>query len=152
MNVTNDPQETISKQLRFEAGPELRRQMLADVLQAHDQATGTGSSGRTAALWKKVGVAAAAAITILVIGILLIQGSPERTHDVIQANGAESQLDMLTEISLERAFRRGGVEAIHDQYKSALEMSGPQVSAPSVDQLLADLGINGKHPGGMDIW
>jgi hypothetical protein len=56
----------------------------------------------------------------------------------------KSPVEMMTAISLERAFRRGGIEAVEEQCKQAFKPISPQQGSSSIKQILAEINGNGK--------
>jgi hypothetical protein len=42
-------------------------------------------------------------------------------------------------MSLEKAFRQGGIEAVEDQYRRAFGGTGRNAESPSVEELLTDV-------------
>lgn len=64
---------------------------------------------------------------------------------------SRSGIALLTEISLERAFRHGGIQAVQDQCEKALATSTKEPDDSSLKTLLAELADNGKDTGGMSL-
>jgi hypothetical protein len=55
----------------------------------------------------------------------------------------KSPIEMMTAISLELAFQRGGIEAVEKQCKQAFKPIGPRPGSLSIEQILAE--FNGKN-------
>lgn len=92
---------------------------------------------------------ASVAITIAVVAWLLYGGRAPQNHPPAQATSANaSGLALLTEISLERAFRHGGIPAVESQFQKALAAPAGKRVAPSFDELLAELAGTAKDTGG----
>ena len=90
---------------------------------------------------------AAAAVIIAGIGlfaVLVHRGTGEKPDTTIVPEVAKSPVEMMTAMSLERAFRRGGIEAVEKQCKQAFKPRGLQPGNLSVDQILAEFNGNGK--------
>jgi hypothetical protein len=83
----------------------------------------------------------ASAVVVIVAAIWLLHArhvapKQESTH-VVTTN--PSRIALLTELSLERAYRRGGIEAVEDQCREALAASAEKPVEPSCRKLLAEL-------------
>jgi hypothetical protein len=59
-----------------------------------------------------------------------------------------SGITLLREVSLERAFRRGGMAAVESQFQKALPAPAQESATPSLEQLLAELAGDGRDKGG----
>lgn len=81
---------------------------------------------------------AAAAMIIVTVGLFVVRRSPHPQVPPI-APVAESPAEIMTVISLTRAYRHGGLDAIDRQLDKALEMSRPRSASISVGELLEDL-------------
>jgi hypothetical protein len=80
---------------------------------------------------------------------LLYGGRAPQNHPPAQATSANaSGLALLTEISLERAFRHGGVPAVESQFQKALPAPAGERVTLSFDELLAELAGTAKDTGG----
>ncbi len=86
---------------------------------------------------------AAAAVIIVGIGLfaVLVRRGP---GEQIGPRVAKSPVEMMTALSLERAFRKGGIEAVEKQCKQAFKLCGLRPSSLSVEQILAEFNGNGK--------
>jgi len=88
---------------------------------------------------------AAAAVIMIAIGLLIVQRRPvEQIEPPEVVEVAKSPVEMMTAISLECAFRRGGIEAVEKQCKQAFEPGGLRHRSLSVEQLLTEFNDNGK--------
>jgi len=88
---------------------------------------------------------AAAAVIIVAIGFFIVhQRSSEQADTTTVSKVPKSPVEMMTAISLERAFRRGGIEAVEKQCKQAFKPIGPWPRSLSVEQILTELNGNGK--------
>ena len=81
---------------------------------------------------------AAAAVIIIATGLLIIQSNPPEQAHAPTRNVAKSPAEMLSVMSLNMAYRRGGIEAMDDQSNEAFEMLGSQPAKVSVRELLAE--------------
>jgi len=85
-----------------------------------------------------IGRLAVAAAVLVAIGILLIPRLGRRP-DTLPAGlppVAKSPAEMMTMMSLQVAYRRGGTEALDRQFDKALEMLGPRTTSMSLKELL----------------
>ncbi len=90
---------------------------------------------------------AAAAVIIVGIGLhafLAHQCPDERPVTKI----AKSPLEMVTAMSLERAFQRGGIEAVEDQCRKAYRPLGLRPMNLSFEQIIAEFNDNNKSSEG----
>jgi hypothetical protein len=136
---------------RRDAHDRILGSLLATVKQRRQQPRAAlppkGLMGRPATKWSL-----AAAAIILALGLLLARRHPqEQTPGRIATAHAKAPIEMLTAVSLEAAFRRGGIEAVEEQSRKALETPASARTSPSVQQLLAELIGNGIDAGGKSI-
>ncbi len=88
---------------------------------------------------------AAAAVIILAISFFSAhQDSSEQADTTTVSKITKSPVEMMTAISLERAFRRGGIEAVEKQCEQAFKPIGPWPRSLSVEQILAEFNGNSK--------
>ncbi|MCP4258142.1 MAG: hypothetical protein GY774_11695 [Planctomycetes bacterium] len=87
---------------------------------------------------------AAAAVIILAVNFLSTHWNPSKQEQPNIAEAKQSPVEMMTAISLERAFRRGGIEAVEEQCKQAFSPIEPRPESSSIKQILAEFNGNGK--------
>jgi hypothetical protein len=89
-------------------------------------------------------------VVIVVAAIWLLHARPvATTQESTQiAQASPSRITLLTELSLERAYRRGGIEAVEDQCREALAVSAEKSVEPSCKELLAELTGDADALGG----
>ena len=93
--------------------------------------------------------AASVAIVTGVVAWLLYGGRAPQSHPPASvASAGAPRIVLLTEISLERAFRRGGIQAVESQFQKALATPAGKSTAPSFEELLTELAGTGKDTGG----
>lgn len=81
----------------------------------------------------------AAAVVILVVGVFIVQRrADERTQNGVKPEVAKSPAEMMTAISLNMAYRRGGMEEVDRQCDKAFEMLGPRPGRITVQEILAE--------------
>ncbi len=82
---------------------------------------------------------AAAALIILTIGFLMTHLGPgEKINTTDVTTVTKSPADMQTILSLNIAYRRGGIEAVDRQCKKAIEMLGPRPAQITIKQILTE--------------
>ena len=82
---------------------------------------------------------AAAALIILAIGFFLTHLGPSEKVDTTDVTTVtKSPVEMMTAMSLERAFRRGGIEAVESQCEEAFKPIRPVSRSLSIEQILAE--------------
>jgi hypothetical protein len=82
---------------------------------------------------------AAAAVIILAISFFIIHQSPSEQSDTNTVSKVtKSPVEMMTAMSLERAFQRGGMQAVENQFEQALKLLGPRTASLSSQELLSE--------------
>ena len=114
------------------------RQVLDALVEAHDRSRASHAATRSNGHRWTLGLAA---IVVLIVGIALLVGRSERTRP--ERPGAEpravSRIELARAVSLEKAFRQGGIEAVEKQYQRAFGDSRTRGEGPSIAELLAQL-------------
>jgi len=87
---------------------------------------------------------AAAAMIILAVSFFSTHRTPDEQEQPEIVEVKKSPVEMMTAISLERAFRRGGIEAVEEQCKQAFKPIRPRLESSSINQILAEFNGNGK--------
>ena len=130
----------------------LRRQMLSAFNQTAEQPKTTWQTVRKTITKSPITKLAAAAVIIIAVGLFLVHRGPgEQVKPTEVAKITKSPAEMMTALSLERAFRRGGIEAVEDQCRKALRTPIQQSQSPSVQQLLTEFGANDENIGGENL-
>ncbi len=94
-------------------------------------------------------LAAAAAI---VVAAVFIAGRTRPGPEPTQVRPRTvSSVEMATAISLERAYRRGGMEAVEDQCRKVFGTTAGGSTSPPILQLLGEQGAGVKVSGGMNL-
>jgi hypothetical protein len=82
---------------------------------------------------------ATAAVIILAIGLLIILPGPGKKTDTTKVKKyTKSAANMQSAMSLNIAFRRGGMEAVERQSEEAIKMLGPRPAEITVKQMLSE--------------
>lgn len=81
-----------------------------------------------------------AAVVAIAGGAALLVSRHERPEPGPGETGRAtiSRLELATAMSLEKAFRQGGIEAVEDQYRRVFGNTGRKAEIPSVEELLTD--------------
>lgn len=135
--------KNIVEQLNIDTQPNdnhrenLRRQMLSAFNQGRQ--AGTFWQSITKSPLTKL---AAAAVIIIAVGLFLVhRGSSEKVETPKVAKAAKSAAGLTTVISLEAAYRRGGLEAVEQQCDKAVRVLGARLDGISAGQLIRDFNI-----------
>jgi anti-sigma-K factor RskA len=90
--------------------------------------------------WRSWALRVAAVVVIVaVIALLVTRNRPPESGTVQPGRRIVSTIELATAVSLEKAYRQGGVEAVENQYRKAFGTVRGDGKTPSVDELLADL-------------
>ena len=85
---------------------------------------------------------AAAAVIIVAVGLLMVYRNPpapQQPPQITSVAKSPSPAEMLTAMSLNMAWRRGGIEAVDDQSQEAFKMLGSKPAKASIQELLIEL-------------
>jgi hypothetical protein len=126
-----------------EFDPEKWKQKYPEEFQMLQSMSQKDSHARQPGIWRVVGKSPitklAAAVIIVAIGFFIVHQRPSEQDDTTTVSKVtKSPVEMMTAISLERAFRRGGIEAVVKQCKEAFKPIGPRPGSLSVEQILAE--------------
>jgi len=138
------PTENIEEFVRLEkpcvtTGGEMDRRTIDDSFAAMDETIRAKKpSAAGVILRSRVARLAAAAVIIVAVGLLMVYRNPPVQPPPRTVGTAKSPAEMLTMISLNIAYRRGGIEAVDEQTSKAFEMLGSQSATVSIHELLAE--------------
>jgi len=118
--------------------PQMDKRVLGDSFAAMDETVAGKSSAARMILRSRATRLAAAAAILIALALLLIQSNPPEQAHAPTRNVAKSPADMLSAISLNMAYRRGGIEAMDDLSNEAFEMLGSQPGKVSIRELLTE--------------
>jgi hypothetical protein len=137
------PTDRIEKRIKnvnMVIGAEGDKRAFANILQAFAKSKGKESAAN------KITRLAAAAVIFIAVGFLVIHTRPRpqtRTDGASQA-AKKTPGEMLTVLSLNIAYRQGGMDAVEKQYEKAFKILGPRLTSISVQDLLAECNSNWK--------
>lgn len=93
---------------------------------------------------------ATAAVIIAGLGLLAVRSlrQPGEENGSTVSEITKSPVEMMTALSLERAFRRGGIEAVEDQCRKAFRPLELRPKSLSLEQIIAEFNDNNKSSEG----
>ena len=122
---------------------QVNQTVLDTLLSELDEATEENSTGGR---WKLNGPALKLAVTaaVLTIAALLIDQRfrPQPSHPETKPSTV-ARIETVNAIGLNMAYRRGGMEAVEQQYRKIFRHSKSRPTRLSVDELLTELAENG---------
>ena len=140
--VENTEEFVRQGKLRVTTGPQMDRRVLDDAMAALKETLESHEpSARTA--WRRSWTTrywAAAAVILLAFTLLMLQRG-SREQQPLQATAVkptESPASMLSMISLNSAYQRGGIAAVDQQSRQAFDMLGSQPTTVSLRELLTE--------------
>jgi hypothetical protein len=148
------PKENMEKFVRVgkphvTTSPQMDKRILDDSFEAMEQTIRAESADhKTSAhriiILSRIIKLAAAAMIIAGIGLLVHFRPWEKVDTPVVTEVAKSPVEMVTAMSLERAFRRGGIEAVEDQCRKAFKPLGLRPVSMSFEQIITEFNGNGK--------
>ncbi len=117
------------------------KQKYPDEFQSLLSRTANGDSARRPNILKVIRkspltkIAAAAVIIVAISFFVIHQGSPEQ---VDTTTVSKTPAEMMTAMSLTITYRKGGMEAVEEQYNEAFKLLGPRPKSLSVEQILSE--------------
>ena len=88
---------------------------------------------------KRAAQLAVAAAVIVVVGLLTIHQNPnQQVGTVVVPDSTQSPAYMRSILSLNIAYRRGGIEAVDKQCQMAMVMLGPRPAEITIEQMLTE--------------
>lgn len=138
------PTENIEEFVRLEkphvtTGGSMDKRTLNDSFAAMDETIRANKPNAAGIILRSRAVRlAAAAVIIVSVGLLMVYRNPPVQPPPRTVGTAKSPAEMLTMISLNIAYRRGGIEAVDEQTSKAFEMLGSQSATVSIHELLAE--------------
>jgi hypothetical protein len=132
------------KKLNVDPTARMHQRTLGDALKAQAESQKTESAeihpGLSSAIMRsQVTRLAAAAVVILLIGFVIVhQVSRRQTNGQTFTHAGKLPGEMMTAMSLNIAYRNGGLEAVEKQCDKAFKMLGLQPTRISVRELLEE--------------
>ena len=142
MSSTEDIEKRI-KNVNIVIDSECNKKVFSNILQAFEKSKAKEFSPTGPNIWRIILKSpltkiTAAAVIILALSFLSTHQNPGKQEQIGTAEFTKSPVEMMTAISLERAFRRGGIEAIENQCEQALKLLGTRTDGLSSQELLSE--------------
>jgi len=140
------PKDNIEELVKLEkphvtTGGEMDKRTIDDSFAAMDktiQANKPSAAGII--LRSRAAKLAAAAVIFIAVGLLMVYRNPPVPQQPPQTvSFAKSPAEMLTAMSLNLAWRRGGIEAIDEQSSKAFKMLDSQPAKATIEELSIEL-------------
>jgi hypothetical protein len=138
------PKENIEEFVKLEkprvtTGGEMDKRTLNDSFIAMDEAIRVKRSDAAQIIPRsKAAKLAAAAVIFVTISLLMVYQNPPMPPPQNESI-AKSPAEMLTAMSLNLAWRRGGIDAMDEQSSKAFKMLGSKPTKASIQELLVEL-------------
>jgi len=142
------PTEDIEKRIKnvnIVIDSESNKRVFSNILQAFEKSTAKDLAPTDQPnIWRMIfrnpltNLAAAAVIILAVSFFIAHQGPSEQADTTTVSKITKSPVKMMTALSLERAFRRGGIKAVENQCEQALKLLGPRTASLSSQELLSE--------------
>lgn len=148
MRSTEDIEKRI-KNVNIVIDSERNKKVFSKILQAFEKSKAKEFAPTGPNIWRMICRSpitkiAAAAVIILGVSFFSTHRDPGKQEQPNIAEVTKSPVEMMTAISLERAFRRGGIEEVEEQCKQAYKPIRPRLESSSIKQILAEFNGNGK--------
>ena len=142
MKPTDNTEDFVRRgKAKVATDPQMDKRVLGDSFAAMDETAAGKSSVVRMILQNRAARFAVAAVIILGVGLLSDQLGPREQEPLEIRRVAKSPAEMLSVLSLNMAYRRGGLEAVDDVSNEAFKMLDSKPANVSVRELLA--GSNG---------
>ena len=121
------------------------KEKYAEEFQILKSRAGQSSHAHWPSIWRiliksKIVKFAAAAVIVLAVGLFVARRVPdEQVEHHTKREVAKSPAEMMTAMSLNIAYRKGGMEAVEKQCDKAFEILGPRPGRITVQEILAEL-------------
>ena len=140
------PTENIEEFVKLEkphvtTGGEMDKRILYDSFAAMDESVRSNKQSVAGIIFRsRAAKLAAAAVIIISVGLLMVYWNPPVPQQPPQTvSFAKSPVEMLTAMSLNLAWRRGGIEAVDEQSSKAFKMLGSKPAKATIEELRLEL-------------
>ncbi|MBC8471407.1 MAG: hypothetical protein H8D56_18255 [Planctomycetes bacterium] len=142
MSSTEDIEKRI-KNVDIVIDSERNKKVFSNILQAFEKSKAKEFAPTGPNIWRIILKSplpniAAAAVIILAVSFFITHQEPSKQEQPNIVEVTKSPVEMMTSISLERAFRRGGIEAVENQCEQALKLLGTRTDGLSSQELLSE--------------
>ena len=133
MSPTEDIEKRI-KNVNIVIDSEHNKKVFSKILQAFEKSKAKEFAPTGPNIWRIIARSplskiAVAAVIILALSFYSTHHDPGKQEQKKIAEVKKSPVEMMTAISLERAFRRGGIEAVENQCEQALKLLGTRTTS-----------------------
>ena len=139
------PTENIEEFVKLEkphvtTGGTMDEQTLNDSFAAMDETIRAGKPNAARIILRsRAARLAAAAVIIVGVGLFMVYRNPPVQQQPQIVIVAKSPAEMLTAMSLNLAWRRGGIEAMDEQSSKAFKMLGSKPAKATIEELRVEL-------------
>jgi hypothetical protein len=139
---TEDIEKRI-KNVNIVIDSERDKKVFSNILQAFEKSKAKELAPTGPNIWRTIlkspfAKIAAAACIIIALSFLSTHRDPDKQEPSKISEVKTSPVEMMTAISLERAFRSGGIEALENQCDQALKLLGTRTASSSSYELLSE--------------
>jgi len=122
---------------------ERNKKVFSNILRAFEKSKAKEFAPTGSNIWRIISSSsvtkiAAAAVIILAVSFFITHREPGKQEQAGIAEVTKSPVEMMTAISLERAFRQGGIEAVENQCEQSLKLLGTRTDGLSSQELLSE--------------
>lgn len=114
------------------------RRVLDELVEVQHQSLQPHATWRSASRSRALSLAAVVAV-VTVLALLIGRSGPTEPEPAPSRPHTVSRIELATAISLEKAFRQGGFEAVEKQSRETFGAFRADVKTPSVEELLTHL-------------
>ncbi|MHC4426216.1 MAG: hypothetical protein ACYSYV_08980 [Planctomycetota bacterium] len=141
MKPTENTEEVIRRgKPHVTTGRRMDKRVLDDSFAAMEETLGAKKPGTARIILRSraTRLTAAAAVIIVAVALFMVDPDSREQQPPPPVSVVKSPAEMLSAMSLNIAYRRGGIEAVDDQSNKAFEMLGSQPARVSIRELLAE--------------
>ena len=143
MRLTEDIEKRI-KNVNIVIDSESNKRVFSNILQAFEKSTAKDLAQTDQPnIWRMIfrnplTKLAAAALIILAVSFFSIHKDQDRQEQPGIRKATQSPAQMMTAMSLTIAYRKGGMEAVEEQYNKAYKQLGPRPGSLSAKQIFTE--------------
>jgi len=143
MRLTEDIEKRI-KNVKIVIDSESNKRVFSNILQAFRKSTAKDLAPTDQPnIWRMIfrnplTELAAAAVIIIAVSFFSIHQDQDKQERPRIGKVKQSPAEMMTAMSLKIAYRKGGIEAVEEQYNKAFKQLGPRPGSLSAKQIFAE--------------
>lgn len=136
--------EVYANKLQVTTNSNLDKRVLANSMNVLEKLKNIRSANPQLGIWStvarsKIAQLTAAAVIIITIGLFLVEHHPpEQPENHTKKQFKKSPAEMLTAVSLNIAYRKGGIEAVEKQCEEAFNTMGYRPRKVSIQELMVE--------------